>query len=712
MTMPFAGLFRRDRPRREVRPVLQTESTECGLACVAMIATWHGHAVGIAELRHRRPVSARGARLSQLLEVAGSLGLRTRAVRVELEALAHLQAPAILHWDLNHFVVLVDVRDGFAWIVDPARGEVRMPLSEVSRHFTGVAVEVQPDTEFVRRAPPPAASLRQLTGRVTGLRRAIVELLVLSMAVQCLVLVGPFFLQWVVDQVLLAQDRPLLLVLSAGFALLLVLQVAIGQLRGIALVHLSTRLGSTWTANVFSHVLRLPLGWFGKRNLADVTSRMASVQTIQKTLTTRFLEGLMDGALVVVTLAMMLVYSPWLALMSLVGTAIYFALRAFSYRRLRDAQQRQLEAAARQHGFALESLRGIQSLKLAGARHARTAHYQNLVVDTAAHDARIAGLQLAFVGGNQLVFGLERIAVVGVGALLAMENIFSVGMLVAYLAYREQFATRSAALVDKLIEFRMLRLHGERLADIVLTAPENEGGGDVPVSARVTPRIELEDVSFRYSEDDPWILRHCSGVIEPGESVAIVGPSGSGKTTLLKVLLGLLAPTEGRVLVDGVPLERFGVARFRQLIGSVMQEDQLFAGSIGENIAFFDLDAEPSRIEHAASLAAIHDEIARLPMGYDTLIGDMGNALSGGQKQRVLLARALYRSPGILVLDEATSHLDTEREGLVNRHVRELDVSRVIVAHRPSTIGSADRILRLDAGRLSQEHARPAVAPA
>ena len=434
------------------------------------------------------------------------------------------------------------------------------------------------------------------------------------------------------------------------------------------------------------------------------------MQFVQRLLTTSFVEAVIDGLMAALTLALMLIYSWRLALVTLLAVCCYLLLRTLSYRALRDRTESQLTAAARQQTHLLESLRGIQSLKVAGRESLRRAAFENLMVETANQDVRLGRLTLGFNSAGQLVFGAERIAVIWIGATLALANTFSVGMLIAYLAYKDQFAARVNALIDKWMEFRMLRLHGERLADIVLTAPEPESvvlasrrtlaldrpAVDGPSADRpATDGLAVEGLAFRYGDGEPWVLRDLSLTIEPGECVAIVGESGCGKTTLLKLLLGLLTPTEGTVRVGGQDLQRLGAAQFRRRVGAVMQDDQLFAGSIADNISFFAPEPDQLRVEAAARLAAVHDDILAMPMAYHSLIGDMGSALSGGQRQRLLLARALYRRPRILMLDEATSHLDVRRERLVNDAVRLLRLTKVIIAHRPETIASADRVIVL-----------------
>ncbi|MCC4597842.1 peptidase domain-containing ABC transporter [Xanthomonas campestris pv. phormiicola] len=685
-----------------MRVIIQSEASECALASLAVIAHVHGMQLGLPELRRRFPLSLKGAKLNQLVRTAQQLGFSTRPLRLEMQHLGELKLPCILHWDLNHFVVLAKVSKSKLTILDPAVGERKLSINEVSRHFTGVALELTPAADFKPQKASPSISARQLTGPISGLWGALSQIFLLSAALQVFVVLAPFYMQWVVDQALVSADRDLLVVLGLGFGLALLLQVGIGLLRGWSVVYLSSKLGLQWMGNVFAHLLKLPLDFFEKRHLGDVTSRMSSVQTIQHTLTTSFVEAIIDGLMALVTLALMLVYSWKLALVTLLTVVLYLGIRAIAYRPMRERTEQQLVAAAKQQSHLLESLRGMQSLKVAGEEALRRSSYDNLLNDTVNQDVKLARMSLGFNTASQLVFGLERIAVIWIGARLALDNVFSVGMLVAYLAYKDQFAMRVSGLIDKWIDFRMLRLHGERLADIVLTPPEDDHSLPEALPP-AEPRIEVDGLSFRYAEGEPWVLKECSFAIEPGESVAIIGASGCGKTTLVKLLLGLLKPTEGSIRIGGHDLHKLGPRNVRAIVGAVMQDDQLFAGSIADNIGFFDPDFDLERVEAAARLAAVHEDIAAMPMGYHSLIGDMGSSLSGGQKQRVILARALYRQPQLLFLDEATSHLDVMRERLVNDTVKQLKLTKVIVAHRPETIASADRVLVMEQGRIVQE---------
>ncbi len=687
--------------RQHVPIVLQTEAAECGLACLAMVAGAHGLDTDLPTLRQRFSLSLKGVTLADLVRMADALSLNSRALRAELEELPQLQLPCILHWDLNHFVVLVSLHGGQALIHDPARGARRVSLDELSRHFTGVALELQPAPGFMPAQERRQVSLRQLLGPVSGLKRSLAQIFALALALEAFVLLSPFFMQWAVDGALVSADRDLLLTLGVGFGMLVFIQAATAAARSWAVLVLSATLNLQWLVNVFAHLLRLPVEWFEKRHAGDIWSRFGSVQQIQRTLTTSFIEAVLDGTLVLLTLAMMALYSVTLSLVALAAVAGYGLLRWVMYRPLAACTEEALVFEARQSSHFLESLRGIQAIKLFNAQADRQSRFSSLVVDTMNAQIGVRKLELASSVGNRLLFGLERVVVIWIGTLLVIEGRLSVGMLFAFFAYKETFAGRVSGLIDKAVDLKMLRLQGERLADIVLTAPEIEA---TRAAAReIHAGIELRDVSFSYADGEPDVLQRVSLKIEPGESVAIVGPSGCGKTTLLKLMLGIHAPTSGEVLAGGVPLARIGLRSWRDHVGVVMQDEPLFSGSIADNISFFSAQADIDWVEQCARVAAVHEEIMAMPMGYQTLIGDMGAALSGGQKQRVLLARALYKRPKILLLDEATSSLDVERERTVNQAVRQLALTRVIVAHRPETIASAGRVIALSDGRVAQD---------
>ena len=681
--------------------ILQTEAAECGLACLAMVASAHGQLVDLRTLRQQFSISSHGLTMVDLVRMAEVLHLGARALRVEPEDLPQLALPCILHWDMSHFVVLVAVRRGVAVIHDPALGRRLVKAAELSRRFTGVALELQPQPGFVQAPPRPRVTLRQLLGPVSGLKRSLLQIAVLALALEAFVLLTPFLMQAVVDGVLPAADRDLLFTLGVGFALLVLVQAATAAARSWAVLVLSATLNQQWLVNVFAHLLRLPVAWFEKRHIGDIWSRFGSVQQIQKTLTTSFIEAFLDGLLVVLTLTVMALYSLRLTLVALVAVGLYALLRWAFFSRLRQASEEALVHEARQGSHFLESLRGVQSIKLFNAQGDRGSRFSSLVVHTMNAQITVRQLELLFSVLHRLLFGLERVAVIWLGALLVLDRQFTVGMLFAFFAYKETFALRVSGLIDKVAELKMLKLQGERLADIVLTAPESDAAPD---HDGVLPgSIELRNVSFRYADGEPEVLRGVNLKIEAGESVAVVGPSGCGKTTLIKLMLGVHTPTEGEVLVGGRPLQHLGLRAWRDQVGAVMQDDSLFSGSIADNICFFSPQPDRAWLEQCARVAAVHEDIEALPMGYQTLIGDLGVALSGGQRQRLLLARALYKRPQVLLLDEATSALDVDRERTINHAVRQLALTRVIVAHRPETIASATRVIALHEGRVAQD---------
>jgi len=681
---------------RKTPPViLQTEGAECGLACLAMVASFHGYRTDLASLRQHHAISLQGATLATLVHIATRLHLASRPVRLDLDDLDKLTLPAILHWDFNHFVVVTQVKSHTVIVHDPAQGRRMLSLADVSKHFTGVALELKPTSDFVPKMERQRVTLAHLLGRPPGILSAVLQIMLLAGALEVFGILSPLFIQLVVDSAVVSDDRGLITVLGVGFLLLALIQVGITAARSWAVLVLGTILNLQLVHHLFRHLLRLPMSFFAKRHLGDVVSRFESLNTIQRTLTTSFLEALVDGLMALTTLVMLLVYSGQLGTLVCGVAALYGLLRFALYGPLRQAQEEHIVRVAKQHSNLLETVRGVQSVKLLDRQHQRQTVYQNLLVDAFNAGIRVHKLTLLFQALQGTLFGVEHVAVIWLGATLVLQGGLSVGMLFAFLSYKQQFTSRIRSLIDKGIEFKMLGLHLERVADIALTAPEPYDTSTFTARPVLRGDIEVRHLSFRYAEADPPVLQHVDLTIAAGESVAIVGPSGCGKTTLLKVMVGLLSPTEGEVLVGGVSLAQLGVQAYRTMIGTVMQEDQLFTGSIADNISFFDQEPDQEWIASCAQLAALHQDIVAMPMGYNTLIGDMGTVLSGGQKQRLLLARALYKRPKLLFLDEATSHLDIQREQLINATIKQLNMTRIIIAHRPETIASADRVIVL-----------------
>lgn len=696
---------------RKLPLFLQTEATECGLACLAMVLGYHGYRSNLTELRRRFNVSLKGITLKHIIQTADELKLGSRAIRLELEDLAKLKLPCILHWNLNHFVVLKSVHKNRLTLHDPSHGVRHLSLNEASRFFTGIALELWPNNGFEKQEAKPRIKLLSMLGKVTGLYRSLSQVLLLALALEVFSLASPFFLQWTIDNVLVSEDSNLLKTLVIGFGLLMLMQQAVTGIRAWVMMHMSTMLSVQWRANVFSHLLRLPIQYFEKRHLGDIVSRFGAVDNLQHTLTAAFFSTILDGLMSIATLALMFIYSPTLACIALIAMALYAFGRWVWYRPLRNATEEQIIHAARQESHFLETVRGIRPLKLFQRQNERRSAWLGLLVEQINAGLRTQKLQLMYVQLNGLLFGMENIISVWFGASMVMSGQFSVGVLMAYTAYKTQFVGRVASLIDHLFELHMLQLQGERLADIVIHPPEDSRAKiDSATLAAREASIEIKGLMYRYSEQEPFVLDGLDLWIAEGESVAITGSSGSGKSTLISLMLGILHPSSGQIRVAGIDLDRMGMDAFREMVGTVMQDDVLFAGSLAENISFFEPNTDMGWIIQCAEMAAIHSEIEAMPMGYNTLVGDMGTVLSGGQKQRILLARALYKKPRILFLDEATSHLDVLCEQKVNNAIRALHMTRIIVAHRPETIASADRTIILDSGRkISDKYTKASI---
>jgi ATP-binding cassette subfamily B protein RaxB len=677
--------------------ILQTEMAECGLACLGMIAGRYGRRVDLPALRHVQSMSSRGTTLRDLMRMASSLRLATRALRAEPAHLRKLQLPCILHWDHNHFVVLIRAHRRRMVIHDPAVGRRFVPVQEVAKRFTGVVVEAWPTEGFERKTERARVRVWELLRRTHGFAAAATQVLIMSLVLEAIGIAIPLGFQLVLDEVVVSNDRDLLTLIALGIGWVIAIRALIDFVRSWAILGAGCRLALQWKMSLFRHLLLLPLSFFERRHAGDIASRFLSVDRIQQTLSTASISPVVDGMMAFVLVGVMVLYDPWLALLAVATTAIYAGTRSFAYRLYRRANEEAVVYAAYEQSHFLESLRGMASIKALAISDRRQGIWNNYLVDRVGAEFRVAKIDLIFTIASTALFGLDRVVILFFGARAVIDGILSVGMLVAFLAYKDQFSQRVGRLLDTLVHLGTLTVHGERIADIALAKPEEDDTGHTVGSAAtiISPKAGLSarGISFRYSENEPRVITDFDLDVASGECVAIAGPSGVGKTTLLKIFAGLLRPTAGTVLIDDVPLQAIGFEAYRAQIGCVLQDDRLFAGSIAENIAGFSPSPDPERIQQVARFAAIHQEILRMPMGYETLVGDMGSSLSGGQMQRMVLARALYRAPRILLLDEATSHLDEENERAINDAIRRLPISRVIVAHRRSTLDMADRIV-------------------
>ncbi|WP_214671934.1 colicin V export peptidase/ABC transporter CvaB [Escherichia coli] len=681
--------------QRRVPVIHQTETAECGLACLAMICGHFGKNIDLIYLRRKFNLSARGATLAGINGIAEQLGMATRALSLELDELRVLKTPCILHWDFSHFVVLVSVKRNRYVLHDPARGIRYISREEMSRYFTGVALEVWPGSEFQSETLQTRISLRSLINSIYGIKRTLAKIFCLSVVIEAINLLMPVGTQLVMDHAIPAGDRGLLTLISAALMFFILLKAATSTLRAWSLLVMSTLINVQWQSGLFDHLLRLPLAFFERRKLGDIQSRFDSLDTLRATFTTSVIGFIMDSIMVVGVFVMMLLYGGYLTWIVLCFTTIYIFIRLVTYGNYRQISEECLVREARAASYFMETLYGIATVKIQGMVGIRGAHWLNMKIDAINSGIKLTRMDLLFGGINTFVTACDQIVILWLGAGLVIDNQMTIGMFVAFSSFRGQFSERVASLTSFLLQLRIMSLHNERIADIALHEKE-EKKPEIEIVAHMGPiSLETNGLSYRYDSQSAPIFSALSLSVAPGESVAITGASGAGKTTLMKVLCGLFEPDSGRVLINGIDIRQIGINNYHRMIACVMQDDRLFSGSIRENICGFAEEMDEEWMVECARASHIHDVIMNMPMGYETLIGELGEGLSGGQKQRIFIARALYRKPGILFMDEATSALDSESEHFVNVAIKNMNITRVIIAHRETTLRTVDRVISI-----------------
>ncbi|EFF1169950.1 peptidase domain-containing ABC transporter [Escherichia coli] len=681
--------------QRRVPVIHQTETAECGLACLAMICGHFGKNIDLIYLRRKFNLSARGATLAGINGIAEQLGMATRALSLELDELRVLKTPCILHWDFSHFVVLVSVKRNRYVLHDPARGIRYISREEMSRYFTGVALEVWPGSEFQSETLQTRISLRSLINSIYGIKRTLAKIFCLSVVIEAINLLMPVGTQLVMDHAIPAGDRGLLTLISAALMFFILLKAATSTLRAWSSLVMSTLINVQWQSGLFDHLLRLPLAFFERRKLGDIQSRFDSLDTLRATFTTSVIGFIMDSIMVVGVFVMMLLYGGYLTWIVLCFTTIYIFIRLVTYGNYRQISEECLVREARAASYFMETLYGIATVKIQGMVGIRGAHWLNMKIDAINSGIKLTRMDLLFGGINTFVTACDQVVILWLGAGLVIDNQMTIGMFVAFSSFRGQFSERVASLTSFLLQLRIMSLHNERIADIALHEKE-EKKPEIENVAHMEPiSLETNGLSYRYDSQSAPIFSALSLSVAPGESVAITGASGAGKTTLMKVLCGLFEPDSGRVLINGIDIRQIGINNYHRMIACVMQDDRLFSGSIRENICGFAEEMDEEWMVECARASHIHDVIMNMPMGYETLIGELGEGLSGGQKQRIFIARALYRKPGILFMDEATSALDSESEHFVNVAIKNMNITRVIIAHRETTLRTVDRVISI-----------------
>jgi ATP-binding cassette subfamily B protein RaxB len=695
----YSSMFKELSNKNRLPMILQTQHSECGLACLAMIASYYGNLIDMPEIRSLLNLSHKGMNFHDLIRASDKLELSSRALQCPIDDISELNLPCIAHWDFDHFVVIKKISKNNIIIHDPNLGIKKYTHQEFSMHFTGVVLELSPTKKFVKVDSRSKLKLNHLWMKIQGLGSSLISLILISLLIQVFALTTPFYLQISIDEVLTSADIDLLKVLAIGFTFLLIINIASITLRRYLILNLSSFISGQIGANLFSHLLKLPIEYYEQRHVGDILTRFNSLKVIKDRLTVGIIETVVDGVMAIAIIALMFYYSMTLTIIVLVVSLMYLAIRLCFYKPFYDATNDSISALAKEQSNFIENIRGIQTIKVFSAEPMRVSIWSNKYIASLSAEMKLNKIKINFDSLNLLIFGIENITIIYLAISYSMKGSMTIGMVVSYLSYKVLFTTRFSNLVEQIILFKILRLHLDRLSDIIFTKIEEHRKSIINIP-RIFGSIELVNISFRYSESEDYILDNINMKIKSGESVAITGRSGCGKTTLLKIMLGVLQPTSGKVLIDGVELNKIGLDYYRKNTASVMQNDCLLAGTILDNISFFDQNIDKKFAYQCAIVASINDEINKMPMAFNTLIGDMGSNFSGGQLQRVLLARALYKKPKILFLDEATSHLDTDNEKRIVNEISNMDITVVAIAHREETIKNASRVIKLVDGSI------------
>jgi ATP-binding cassette, subfamily B, bacterial CvaB/MchF/RaxB len=684
---------------RRVPFVAASEINECGLACLAAIGEYFRGELNLIDVRRFADHDGRGETLLAIRNVAERMGLAARAVRLEPRSLAKLARPAILHWEMNHFVVFERVtRDGIV-IMDPAAGRVGVTWSDVDRSFTGVALELQPSQSWkLRAAPPRKVSVFDFVGPFASWRVDAALIIALSLLLEVFVLLAPLQLQMSIDNAMQVSDARLAWVMGVGFGIVVLIQAAVSTLRAWSMSVFGTRVGFELRDRFVRALHRKPPMFFLKHHTADILSRARSVDTLQTLITAQLLQALLDACMSIALVTVMFIVMPLMALVVVGFGVLNMGVTAALRHAAINNSRRNLRVAAKADALFLENTRAARAIRLFGKESVRTSVWRNKFVELMNLALSGSRFMMYSAQSSQVTASLSNVTLIAVGTYLVISGSITLGTMMMFVLFRTFFVERLNNCVNYLMEMRRVQPHVERIDEIMSDGPETTDAVHEPFT--VAPGhgvgIDVRDLWFRYGAESPWIFQGLNFRIEPGESVAIIGPSGCGKTTLLNLLLGLLQPDRGEILVNGRNLRTISSADYANVMGVVMQDDILFHGTVAENIAFFDAPFDMQRVRRSAEMANIDREIEAMPMQYYSVLAEAASNISGGQKQRVFIARAVYHGPKILFLDEATSHLDSESERQVSNAVKSMLLTRVLVAHRKETIASADRVLNLD----------------
>ncbi len=688
--------------RTKIPEIRQVAETDCGAACLTMVLAYHGKRLRMEEVREALGIGRDGVDAYQLLQTGRHYGLRGRGVQVEdIENLRFLEAGSVLHWGFHHFVVFESIDARGAHIVDPGLGRRIVSRDELRRAFTGIAITFHPGEDFEPGSERTHGTARYLQ-EVLAQSSVLTRIIVMSVLLRLLALATPLLTGIIVDRVVPRGDHHLLMVLSVGLAGIAVFDFLSALIRAHLMLQLRTHLDAKITLEFLEHMIALPFSFFHQRSAGDLIMRLNSNTTIREILTSSALTGILDGVLVSLYLILLFIANSFLGalvlVLGLLRLALYFAVRT----RQRELMAHALQTQAKSRSYQVQLLAGIETLKSLGAEDRAVQQWSNLFIDELNVSLERGRLDALFESALQALTTASPFVILAVGAAEVLDGNLTLGTMLAVSALAAGFLAPLTSLVTTGVRLQLLGSYMERIDD-VLDAPREQEVDKVTPAPTLSGQIALENVSFRYSALRPLVVKDVSLHIEPGSFVALVGSSGAGKSTLANLLLGLYTPTSGRVLYDGIDLQSLELQSVRRQLGIVQQQPYLFNESIRNNIALGDEGLPLSRVMEAARQAHIHDFVQELPLGYDSPVSDGGQGLSGGQRQRLALARALVRRPRILLLDEATSHLDAISEREVQVELEGAHSTRIVIAHRMSTVVKADLVLVMEDGRIVEQ---------
>ncbi len=679
----------------------QLEISDCGAACLAMTLAYHGRNANPEDVRRATKTSRGGVNAASIVEAARAYGMDARGVKVELDALRYLERGSILHWEFNHFVVFDRMARRGVEVLDPALGRVRVPMDRFSKSFTGVAIQLRPSETFVRSSERAGGAWRYVSPLLRQ-ARLLSKVFVTSLLIQLFALTTPILMGVVIDRVVPGGDRNLLQIVTLGLLAMVVFHLFSTFVRSHVLLALRAHLDMALSTSFIGHLVRLPYQFFLQRSTGDLMARLNSNVTVREILTTGALSTLLDGLLVSVYLLLIFAQSTSMGAVVLLLAALQVSIPLITHRPIQRLMAENLQAQARSQGYLAQMITGIETLKAVGAESRAVSQWSNLFVDEVNATLARGRLSAVIESLTTALRVLSPVVVLVVGTLGVLSRDLSLGTMFALSAMATGFLTPLSNLVITGLQLQVLGSYMERINDVLDAAPE-QTFDEVEPADKLSGRVILENVSFRYADSDPDVIKDISLEIESGQTIGIVGKSGSGKSTLAHVILGLYPPTRGRVLYDGRDLLTLEAGSVRGQLGIVPQNSYLFGTSIRTNISLTKPDATAEEIEKAARLACIDDDIESMPLGYDTVLADGGASLSGGQRQRIALARAVVHDPAILLLDEATSSLDTVTEAKIYANLERLSSTRIVIAHRISTVAGAERILVMEGGRFVEQ---------